>query len=177
MKKAFLLLLAAVLLLSCAACGEKAEAPSGGVPGSFDSRDICLVIGGTSVTADTTAEELLALLGEDYDYAEAISCVYDGMDKTYTYPDFVLYTYPQEDGDKLMELYCSGGEVQTSRGIALGATREEVIAQYGEPTSAVGLTMSYELETTGDLLPASLYFMIRDGKVAAIAITAEHRAE
>lgn len=170
MKKTLSALLALLIVLSCAACGS---AKAGG----FSEKDISLSLNGKTITADLSVTEILAALGDDYDYAEAVSCVYEGMDKTYTYADAVLYTYPDGDTERLMELYCSGGDVKTSRGIALGASREDVIAQYGEPTSEFGITMSYELEASGDLLPASLYFLIRNDKVEAIAITAEHREE
>ena len=159
------------VLLSCAACGSDSAA------GSFGAKDIGLTVSGKTVTAELSAAELLGLLGEDYEVAEAVSCVYEGMDKTYTYPDAVLYTYSDAEGEHLMELYCSGGDVKTSRGIGLGASREDVAAAYGEPTSEFGITVSYELEAAGDMIPASLYFEIRDGSVTAMGIVAEHRGE
>lgn len=170
MKKIVPLLLAVLILLSCAACGaEKA--------GSFSAGDICLTVNGKTVTVDLSVSELLAALGDGYEYAEAVSCVYEGMDKTYTYPDAVVYTYPDGDTERLMELSCSGGDVKTSRGITIGSSRADVIAAYGEPTSEFGITMSYELAADGDMLPASLYFLIRSDTVQEIAITAEHRGE
>ena len=170
MKKILLVLLAVLILFSCAACGsEKA--------GSFGAKDISLVVNGKAVTTDMSVADILSILGSDYDYAEAVSCVYEGMDKTYTYSEAILYTYPDGDEERLMELYCSGDDVKTSRGIGLGASRDDVIAAYGEPTSEFGITMSYELEASGDMLPASLYFLIRNDTVQAISITAEHREE
>ena len=170
MKHVFALLLAVLLLLCCVGCGAQESA-------AFGEKDISLTVGGQTITPDKSPEEILAALGADYEYAEAVSCVYEGLDKTYTYADAVLYTYPDGDTDRLMELYCSGGDVKTSRGIGIGSSRDDVIAAYGEPTSEFGLTVSYELTASGEMKPASLYFLIRGGQVEAIAITAEHRAE
>ena len=170
MKKRSVVLLAAVLLLVLTACGgEKA---------SFSESDLSLTIGGTVITAETAMEDVLVALGEDYAYAEAISCVYEGMDKTYDYTDWTVYTYPDGDKDCLMELYCVGGDVKTAKGITFGASKNDIVAQYGEGYAEAGSMLSYELPASGpDYVPASLYFMLDGGKVSAIGITAEHRAE
>ena len=167
-KICFLLVL--VLLLGLCACGGKG--------GAFSEADLSLTVEGNSVTAKSSVEDILAALGDGYVYSEAISCVYEGMDKTYEYENVTLYTYPDGDSDRLMELYCVGGNVATSKGITFGSTKAEVLAQYGDGCVETGSMLSYELPVSGsDNLPASLYFMLKDGKVSAIAITAEHRAE
>lgn len=170
MKKRVCLILTAVLLAAClCACGtDKA---------GFKKEDLSLTVAGCKITPDTSVEDILSALGGDYTYAEAISCVYTGMDKTYTYAGATLYTYPDDEDDRLMELYCEQ-DVQTSKGITIGAGRDDVIAQYGSSYVETGSILSYELPASAsENLPASLYFLITDGKVAAIAITAEHRAE
>lgn len=171
MKKCVCLLLALALMFVLCACGT-----GGGV----SEGDLKLTLGGAEFTVRTTVADALAALGEDYAYSEAVSCVYTGMDKTYTYADATLYTYPAEDGasDCLMELYCNGGDVRTSRGIGLGDTRQAVIAAYGEGYTERGSILAYELPASGaQTVPASLYFELDGEAVAAIGITAEHRAE
>lgn len=170
MKRVILLLLTAALLsVALCACGSDA---------AFAKEDICLIVADTKITPETPVAEILSVLGEDYAYAEAVSCVYTGMDKTYTYEDAVLYTYPDADAERLMELYSERTDVKTAAGIAIGADKDAVIAQYGSDYTLTGSMLSYELPTdSSDYLPASLYFMLQDGKVTAIAITAEHRAE
>lgn len=167
---------AALLALALCACGGK-EAGSASEAGR--AWDTALTVAGTRVDGETTVDELLALLGEDYAYAEAVSCVYDGMDKTYTYPDAVVYTCPDEKGDRLMELYCTGGDVASALGgVTFGATREEVIAACGEGFTEAGSILRYENPAQSeDNEPPSLYFELTDGKVTAVATVMEHRAE
>lgn len=169
MKKCCILLVL-ILLLGLCACGGK--------NGAFSEADLSLTVEGTSVTAKSSVEEILTALGDGYTYSEAISCVYEGMDKTYDYENVTLYTYPDGDADRLMEIYCVGGNVTTSKGITFGSTKAEITAQYGDGYVEAGSMLSYELPVSGgENLPASLYFLLQDGKVSAIAMTTEHRAE
>lgn len=162
-------IIAAALSLLLCACGGEVES----------AHDTTLVLGGTQVNGETKVEDVLSLLGEDYQYAEAISCVYDGMDKTYTYDEAVVYTYPSEDGEQLMELYCTGGDVETANGgVALGDSREDVISAFGEDYIEAGSVLRYENPAQSeDYEPEAVYFELEDGKVTAMATVAEHRAE
>ena len=167
MKKIWIVTL--ILSLCLCACGSN---------GGFSEADLSLTVDGVSVTAKTEMKEILADLGDNYEYYEAISCVYEGMDKTFDYENLSLYTYPDGDSDRLMEIYCVGGEVTTSKGITFGATKAEIIEQYGKDYVESGATISYELPTqNAENLPASLYFVLEDDAIAAIAMTTEHRAE
>ena len=168
MKKLVFFALVLALTVGLCACG----ADSG-----FSESDLSLTVNGVAVTAKSSVEDLVAAFGEEYTYSEAISCVYEGMDKTFTYEDFSLYTYPDGSGDCLMEIYCVDGDVTTSKGITLGSTKADVEAAYGKGTEA-GSILSYELPVkNSENLPASLYFELDDGEVSAIAMTTEHRAE
>ncbi len=112
-----------------------------GCGGSKAAADPALKIGGVTIEDTLSAASVLDVLnglGGSYEYAEAISCVYDGMDKTYTYENAVVYTYPDGGVDKLMELYCTGGDVQTPAGIALGDSRDQVVETYGDGYTEAG---------------------------------------
>ncbi len=160
---------AALCALLLCACGKK-QAKELATP--------TLTVGDTTIEDTTALDTVLDALGADYTYAEAISCVYDGMDKTYTYADAVVFTYPDGEQDRLMELYCTGGEVKTAAGITFGASKDEIAKAYGDGYVESGTVVRYEQSTTSpDNEPASLYFELTDGKVTAIGITAEHRAE
>lgn len=136
-----------------------------------------LTVGGTEITGNTSVEDVLETLGEDYEYYEAISCVYEGMDKTYTYPDYILYTYPDGATDHLMELYCTGGDV-SAKGVTFGASKDEIVEAFGEDYAEEGSMIIYAVEPSdANNEPASVYFELTDGAVSAIALTAEHRSE
>lgn len=159
-------LLAALILSLLAGCGKKDE-----------TVEPALTVNGTELTGETPVEDVLALLGEDYEYYEAISCVYEGMDKTYTYPDCILYTYPDGETDHLMELYCTGGDV-SAKGVTFGATKDDIVKAFGENYTEEGAMVIYEVEpSSANNTPASVYFELTDGAVTAIAMTAEHRSQ
>lgn len=168
MKKTICLLLTALLLCALlGSCGKK----------TISEADLTLTVGGTAVRPDTSVSALLDAFGTDYTYSEAVSCVYTGMDKTYAYSDRILYTYPDGDADRLMELYCTA-DVQTAQGVGIGASRKDVEAAYGTEYTQAGSTMTYALAAQDSLtIPASLYFELDGDTVCAIGLTSAHRAE
>lgn len=161
MKRMLRLLVAAVLLLTVAGCG--ADAPD--EPG-FTQDDLYLSIDGKSFRCHDNIESVIALLGEDYEYAQARSCDYDGLDKTFRYDVAEFYTWPMEDGDVVNEIYSNSPDASTSRGIATGASREDVLAAYGEDCEDTGWQLIYRLPDQ----PA-LCFDLEDGVVSAICLT------
>ena len=168
MKKTICLLLTALLLCALlGSCGKK----------TISEVDLTLTVGGTAVRPDTSVSALLDAFGTDYTYSEAVSCVYTGMDKTYAYSDRILYTYPDGDADRLLELYCTA-DVQTAQGVGIGASRKDVEAAYGTEYTQAGNTMTYALAAQDSLtIPASLYFELDGDTVCAIGLTCAHRAE
>ncbi len=161
-----------ILMLACllSACGKDKTA--------LKEEDLSLTVGGVQITTEADVADLLATFGEDYAYAEAVSCVYDGMDKSFTYEDFTIYTYPSEQGDCLMEIYCQSGDVTTAKGISIGASLSDVTELYGTDYEEKGATIVYALPLSqADCEPASLYFLISNDTVSAIGMTTEHRTE
>lgn len=167
MKRSFALLLAVCLCLLLCACGKAA----------FQESDIALTVSGAKADTGSSVSALLDALGADYTYSEAISCVYTGMDKTYQYPSCTIYTYPDGETDRLMELYCTE-DVTTAKGISIGSSRGDVEAAYGSGYTLAGSTLTYALTAPDSLtLPASLYFELDGDTVCAIGLTCAHRAE
>lgn len=163
----FLILILALSLSACAGGSTKLTAD-----------DLAICIGGFTATPKTTMDDVRASLGGEDAYAEAISCVYEGMDKTFTYGEVTFYTYPDGETDCLMEVYCTGGDVTTAKGITFGATVAEIEAAYGSGYTRSGKLLTYELPVSGEKNePASLYFELENDCVSAIGMTAEHRAE
>lgn len=168
MKRLFsLFFLTALLCALLCACGKP----------TLSENDLSLTVSGVKANPKSDVSALLDALGSDYIYAEAISCVYTGMDKTYEYPGCILYTYPDGDTDHLMELYCTQ-DVTTDKNISIGASRKDVEAAYGTDYTEAGITLTYALDAPDDLtLPASIYFELKNDTVCAIGITSAHRAE
>ena len=167
MKKVIALVVIAAVLCALCACGEA----------SLSEKDLSLTVSGVSADTGADVAVLLDAFGGDYAYSEAISCVYTGMDKTYEYPNCILYTYPDGDTDRLMELYCTA-DVTTSRGITIGSSRKDVEKAYGSGYTEAGITLTYALKAPDDLtLPVSIYFELQNDTVCAIGITSAHRAE
>lgn len=168
MKKTLCLLLTCLLLCALlGACGKK----------TISETDLSLTVDGTAVRPDTSVSALLDAFGAEYTYSEAVSCVYTGMDKTYAYDNLILYTYPDGDTDRLLELYCTAN-VQTAQGIGIGASRKDIEAAYGTDYTQAGTTLTYALAAQDELtVPASVYFELDGDTVCAIGLTSAHRAE
>ncbi len=178
MKKIAALLLVFVMLFALAACSEAEQTSN--EPG-FSAADLKISSGGKTYAVDVYIDEMTAAFGDGYDYSEALSCAYDGMDKIFSYADKSVDFYTRPDGEKDMvcEIYAYGGDWTSSKGIALGATRADVVAKYGEPTSSTNFVYYYEMaasnaESTG----ASLYFefMNGDDSLTGFGVIAEQLA-
>ena len=163
--------------------GPNAPAGSGAAPqendkreAGFSEKDLEINIGGIDIKLGTNIKEITGRLGDDYDFSEAISCAYDGMDKTFIYPGLELYTYPEKEDDFLFEATLVDDTYSTSAGIAVGATEEEIRAVYGESCFKEGLVLRYNLSNNPDNLnEPSIYFIIEDGKAAMIGIALGER--
>lgn len=143
------LVLALVLALALTACGgstsgeepyddgkdvktpEQAAAEMMGKPFN-NSFDMCVVIDGKIYPVRVDSASVLSALGENCEKTETISCVYDGYDKTFEYDGIIVSTVPVDGKDVIEMFTITGPEYKTTRNITVGATREEVIAAYGE---------------------------------------------
>ena len=105
---------------------------------------------GVKVRVNTNAADAVAQLGDDYYYFEADSCAGVGLSKTYTYGNnaFVISTVPVGDMDIISTVTLFDDSVATPEGIFRGSTRDDVIAAYGEPTTDIAGTLTYELNDT-----------------------------
>ncbi|MDR2131764.1 MAG: hypothetical protein LBP30_00245 [Clostridiales Family XIII bacterium] len=73
---------------------------------------------------------LLAAIGEPNDVFEAPSCAFDGIDRIYYYPGFLVNTYPEQGEDKILSISFRDDSVQTEEGLYLGMNADEVTAVY-----------------------------------------------
>jgi hypothetical protein len=152
----------ALILLLCG-CGQKA---------GFGAEDLCLAVNGETYFLHSDVTPALEALGTGYEYAEARSCDYDGMDKTYLYEFAEFYTYPRGASDMLNEIYSEDISAETSKGIGVGALKAEVLASYGENCEDTGYQLIYSHRDANDpAVGGSLLFDIEGGVVSAITVT------
>ena len=116
MKKTIMLTAAVCAAVFLGGCSSRETA-------GFTEKDLVLTISGTEYHSRDNIEDVIANLGDGYQYAEGKSCNYDGLDKTYTYTEAIFYTNPLGEGDLLSEIYSNNGAVSTSKGISIGADK------------------------------------------------------
>lgn len=152
MKRFVLCILLASLLLT--GCGTPAPVAVG-EPYMFRSGETALTVGDDMAT-------VLSALGEPKSYFEAPSCAFEGLDKTYTYPGFVITTQPEEERDVINSVVLTDDSVATPEGVYIGCTSEDVRGVYGEPAKETDTALSYHRSGV------ALRFILEDGKVCAI---------
>lgn len=162
MRNKLLVLLLALALFALAGCGGNSA------PG-FSEADLVLTVSGKEYHCRDNIQSVISHLGEDYQYAEGMSCDYDGLDKTYTYPAATFYTNPLAEGDLVGEIYTESGEATTSKEIKIGARKADVTAAYGEPDEEDNYLLIYRAAESG---PA-LCFELENDAVIAIFLTVE----
>ncbi|MCL2056891.1 MAG: hypothetical protein FWH02_06710 [Oscillospiraceae bacterium] len=156
MKTINLLLLISALVFSCA-CGASVS--------GFSGDDLRLNIGGKFYTLEMDIEDIIAEFGTGFEYAEAQSCDYDGLDKTFIYDTAQFFTYPSGENDLVSEVYSDSPDARTSRGLGVGASRDDVLAAYGSDCRDTSYQIIYTAEE------GALYFDMDGDEVAALYIT------
>ena len=163
------LALALGLTLSLAACGG-GNAPAGGESPSPQNSAAPQAAGayvfttgdGVTVSVDEDMAQVLTDLGEAQSYFEAESCAFEGLDKTYTYPGFVITTRPDGENDYVNSIRLTDDSVSTVEGVYIGSSEADVKAAYGEDGGADQGMLSY---TAGGV---SLNFILESGAVISI---------
>lgn len=172
-KKLLALALALGLTLSLTACGGGNGTPAGGEntapqesaqAGGENTADtfVFTTADGKEVAVNADMADVLAELGEEQSYFEAESCAFEGLDKTYTYPGFVITTRPDGEKDYVNSIRLTDDTVTTGEGVYIGSTEADVTTAYGESTSDTEGMLSY---TAGDV---ALNFILEDGVVTSI---------
>lgn len=149
---------------------EAVEEIAEAVIGPFGESDMIFVHEGEDYVISTPAQPLLDLFGSDYEEIVAPSCSFVGEDKQFIYDFATVYTYPMDGVDMINEVYIYGGDFVTGRGIALGDTRQMVIAAYGEGGFEDGESYIYALNgDSEDATSPRLYFDFTDGVLSGIS--------
>lgn len=168
MKKIIALVLALMMVLTMAACGESAPettapaAPSVNTPVTPDAASWKYNVQGVDIMMHAPAAPILEALGEPVSYTEEASCAFTGLDKTYNFGGFFLQTYPIGDADYIYSVWLMDDSSETPEGIYIGATQAEVEAAYG----AEGFNGSNAYILTGTT--STLTIILEDGVVSSI---------
>ena len=124
------------------------------------------VAGDTVSAMNADAAPILEGLGEWENYAETTSCAFKGLDKTYSYPGFDLYTYPLNGKDNVNSVYFVDDTVSTPEGIHIGSTKEEMEAAYGTDYEEEFGAYTYTKDQS------RLQFLVTDGVIDSVEYTA-----
>ncbi len=145
--------LVATMALSLVACGSSNDTKVIESSGSGEaattsesttSTGYVFTYDGTDIPVDADVAPIIEALGEASQYFESPSCAADGIGKLYTYSDFEIQTYPDGDVDRVLYVLLRTDNVATAEGIDLSSSRDDIIAAYGDPTSEVTGSLTYE---------------------------------
>lgn len=179
MKKLFAMLLAVLMVLSLAACGEKQDADSDIVftrgpeeetePAAQETQGEEIQAAEGQYTFTVEGVELIpgtafdaSLLGEPASVYEVPSCAIEGTDNVYNYETFEVTAYDDGTGEVIYSIYFLDPNLTTNEGLALGDSADKVIELYGEGYVQDGNAKIY----TGTL--GQLHVIEQDGVVVSI---------
>jgi hypothetical protein len=140
--------------------------------GAGDSASIAAPTGyyftlnGVTVSVNAAMAPIAEALGEPTSYFESESCAFQGLDKTYTYGSVVISTYPVDGEDFVYTIELKDDTVETTEGICIGSTKDDVTAAYGTASSETDTALSYEKDDS------VLAFIFDGDSVANITYTA-----
>lgn len=134
MKKRSILVIACLftaILMMLTACGGSKESETSGNDQSSQGSKLVFVYKDTEIAMKEDAAPILETLGEAKSYTEAASCAFEGLDKTYYYGSFYLYTYPDGETDRVNMVVLCDDTVTTPEGLCIGDSKEKVESIYG----------------------------------------------
>ncbi len=164
MKKLVLLATVAALSIMLVACGgdgkekvnESAESNQTVTEGFTWEAD------GVELSIDATKEETVDKITEEAEYFESPSCAYEGTDKIYSYNNYTVTFYEGDGEDGISLITLTSDLVSTAEGLSVGSTKEEVLAEYGEPAKDDKNLVVYEKGKT------ELRFILKDDEVVSV---------
>ena len=168
MKKWILLMLALVMVLSLAACGDDDAASQGGqqitlsTQAPEENQDNVQESTGGVETANGPVvgegvfsfnwEGVEIIPGEPFDASKlpaaastytVPSCALEGTDNVYNYETFEVTAYDEGSGEYVYSIYLIDANLATAEGLALGDDLAKVIDTYGEDYAQDGTAYVY----------------------------------
>lgn len=94
-----------------------------------------------SVSMNGKAATLIKKAGTANKVTKKKSCAYKGLDRTYTYDDFILKTYSKSKSGKeyVSSISFVTSKVSTKEGIKIGSTKKQMIKAYGKNNGEFGV--------------------------------------
>lgn len=146
-----------------------ADSSTAPVQGGFTAEDLVLQLDGQPVKLAEDIAPLLQKLGDGYELEEAQSCLYAGMDKTFTYPGITILTYPMDGKDVIDEIDLTDATYKTPKGVSVGQTMDDIVAAYGSNYYDDGGIIIYTTaDNPADVKSPRLYFTFAEGKINLI---------
>lgn len=102
------------------------------------------------------------VLGEEESYSEIASCAFEGLDKTYTYANYEITTFPDGNEDRIYTIYFLNTEIATTEGIKISDSMDQMINTYGENYTVQGNQYTYTKGKT------NLEFIVENGVITSI---------
>ena len=187
MKKLIAMLLAVMMVLSFAACGEEeaadadlvitrapeekeetpaTEAPAveepaeTEAPAAVEEGNFIFTANGVDLIPGAAFDP--SVLGDPASVYEVPSCAIEGTDNVYNYEAFEITAYDDGTGEVIYSIYFLDPNLTTNEGLALGDDAAKVIDLYGENYTEDGTAYVYS-RTEGQL-----FVILQDGVVVSI---------
>ncbi|MDE5965728.1 MAG: hypothetical protein K2G89_02730 [Lachnospiraceae bacterium] len=146
MKKKGLVLFAALAMAfaftGCGNGGTKDVTTQGG--SQAEAGGYSVTLSGVAINMNVAAADIISALGEPQDKYEAESCAFQGMDRTYTYPGFVLDTYENNGVETTLYVTFKDDTVSTTEGLCIGESVDKAKELYGTDGTDNGSSIVYK---------------------------------
>lgn len=84
------------------------------------------------IALNEVMDEALEELDSNYELTESKSCLYDGYDKTYSFDDLVIVTYPSNNHDYISSIKILSEKINIFKDIHIGQSIDDLYRVMGE---------------------------------------------
>lgn len=144
-KKGLVLFAALAMAFAFTGCGNGGTKDVTTQDGSqAEAGGYSVTLSGVAINMNVAAADIISALGEPQDKYEAESCAFQGMDRTYTYPGFVLDTYENNGVETTLYVTFKDDTVSTTEGLCIGESVDKAKELYGTDGTDNGSSIVYK---------------------------------